>query len=766
MQPTPLTLTSSDMKETGLGLYLRFETKISQELEEKPKPNTVPTPKPQESLVSFLMKKCNHFPQKRSKATNRDNQQYNRIVDFITGKKYGVRAGSVQDFTNFVNDFAKLLWEVDPYYETIRVRGFRFPTEAEIFLGFNKPQTHNHVYKNGKLDTLCVANLVTSLFGYLDRKFMQGNHIKRLKEIIAEVCTALSGYIDYCEGQRIRNQKYRDNEPEDDDVTNFVVTKIKTSTGSDTWRRKFAKVSESLQQCNFFEPIELNRTVEYKSRFQLYKLVKHLKTDGFPFREENNIYHFRIFSKGPHQAVHFIWKEPNGNFENQAEQAKMLSILRKESDKYLRRGTKREIKKKLLCLGNLKPHAAEYVLKEIMGDSSVPLNTTQKEVFERLELAVSSGDDIVVDLRQNNGSKGKFDEFWDIVAKHIEEKTAINDRRHSEVAKDGEIVVNFAMASSFADLYRTCVEIASVSRENIAIPSKSWFMLQFWPTNASKAKLLHHTGRFKVKSMVQARILRKQNVDLHYTNAIFSFMKKHAKRDRENCAFVSADAKCKVQVGEPGYPIAAVARGKRVIVGKNEVFTVGDHDFSKMSLIPDAVLVHDIPETVDDNQKDEVGAWYRGQMYYAIKNMIMEGSSANRGAAELSSVLSHEFDGKLPPRLFAYTDGGGDRRVTYWSVQKGIISLFLHHDLDEAVFARTAAGCSYRNPVERGHATANLGLQSIGLMRKEMPKKHESVIKNLSTNEMLRKACADDAELAAAIKESLDQPKKLIEETF
>ena len=57
------------------------------------------------------------------------------------------------------------------------------------------------------------------------------------------------------------------------------------------------------------------------------------------------------------------------------------------------------------------------------------------------------------------------------------------------------------------------------------------------------------------------------------------------------------------------------------------------------------------------------------------------------------------------------------------------------------------------NPAKRGHATANLGLQGIGLMRKEMPKKHESVIKNLSTDEMLRKACADDAEELGSSKE-------------
>ena len=51
----------------------------------------------------------------------------------------------------------------------------------------------------------------------------------------------------------------------------------------------------------------------------------------------------------------------------------------------------------------------------------------------------------------------------------------------------------------------------------------------------------------------------------------------------EEKSFVSADAKCKVQIGEPAYPIAAVSRGKKVLVGINETFAVGDHDFSKFS---------------------------------------------------------------------------------------------------------------------------------------------------------------------------------------
>ena len=46
--------------------------------------------------------------------------------------------------------------------------------------------------------------------------------------------------------------------------------------------------------------------------------------------------------------------------------------------------------------------------------------------------------------------------------------------------------------------------------------------------------------------------------------------------------------------------------------------------------------------------------------------------------------------------------------------------MFLIHDLDEIIVCRTAARNSYRNPVECIHAVANLGLQSVGMMRQKM----------------------------------------------
>ena len=95
--------------------------------------------------------------------------------------------------------------------------------------------------------------------------------------------------------------------------------------------------------------------------------------------------------------------------------------------------------------------------------------------------------------------------------------------------------------------------------------------------------------------MMQARLFRKYNPDSHYCNAIHNFMKERAMAHRDTSTLFSVDAKCKVSLGEPDFPIASVTRDKKVIVGINQSFEVGDHDFSKISIIPDAVFVQKFP---------------------------------------------------------------------------------------------------------------------------------------------------------------------------
>ena len=110
----------------------------------------------------------------------------------------------------------------------------------------------------------------------------------------------------------------------------------------------------------------------------------------------------------------------------------------------------------------------------------------------------------------------------------------------------------------------------------------------------------------------------------------------------------------------------------------------------------------------------------------------------NCGATEVTDILSKCYS-QVPPMLFIYSDGGPDHMLTYMSLNISLIALYLHHDLDYLCAARTAPSHSWRNPVERVMSLLNLGLQCVGLMRKEMPTQYEMAIKNCNSMADIRK---------------------------
>ena len=79
-----------------------------------------------------------------------------------------------------------------------------------------------------------------------------------------------------------------------------------------------------------------------------------------------------------------------------------------------------------------------------------------------------------------------------------------------------------------------------------------------------------------------------------------------------------------------------------------------------LSLIP----IQDIPERQDDKLADEYlhddskNSWFRGQVYYRVKNMETQASTALRGVAEMGKIL--DLEGRQASRFFVITDGGGD----------------------------------------------------------------------------------------------------------
>ena len=76
--------------------------------------------------------------------------------------------------------------------------------------------------------------------------------------------------------------------------------------------------------------------------------------------------------------------------------------------------------------------------------------------------------------------------------------------------------------------------------------------------------------------------------------------------------FACLDDKHGVKVGEPGFPVAAAERGQQIMVGLNSSFHVGDHDFTRYSIIPSVCFLVDIPKEVEST-------WYSGQVVVGLK---------------------------------------------------------------------------------------------------------------------------------------------------
>jgi hypothetical protein len=211
--------------------------------------------------------------------------------------------------------------------------------------------------------------------------------------------------------------------------------------------------------------------------------------------------------------------------------------------------------------------------------------------------------------------------------------------------------------------------------------------------------------------MVQARQLRYDHEDLHYASALFRYQKEMAILLKMNSWLIFMDDKHRCKIGEPGYPVAAVERGKQVIVSKNKIFKVADNDFTKCGIISSVTILCNIPNIIDES-------FYHGQVYISLKDPIFQPSDSLRHMTELYKILNNTNENK--PYLFLYTDGGPDHRVTYIRVQLALIALFLKLDLDLLVAVRTPSGHSWKNPVERIMSILNLGMQSIGLMRSKI----------------------------------------------
>jgi hypothetical protein len=468
----------------------------------------------------------------------------------------------------------------------------------------------------------------------------------------------------------------------------------------------------------------------------------------FPFKVGIYTYHH-----GNVINTTFVWKiDPDADeslaFEKNYE---IRNKLKESMPRYATRAMRKEFVNTCeMFLGNVEKSQVRHIYKEFMGDCF----SDESEIDARVRLAFELNDpELVTDLRHfNEGRISIYNPFWDEAKKFLENTAqdsvvAIDERRHDPI-------VHLARAISVKDLRN---QIANRCPENTLIPSIQWLRLQFWPKNPWNLSSLQFTGQLPLKFMVQIRQLRVDHIDSHYASAIFRYLKELAIKFKESTWLVFMDDKHRCKVGEPGFPVAAVERGKQVVVTKNEIFAVADHDFTKCSLIPSVTMICDIPNNIEDS-------FYKGKVKIGLKDAIFQGSSSLRYMTELYDIL---INTKLDhPFLMLYTDGGPDHRNTFLRVQLTLIAMFVMLDLDYLVAIRTPPGHSWKNPVERIMSILNLGMQCVGLMRQEMNAEMENLMSGCNSMEDIREKAKINNQLEKELLASLEPTKELLNNIF
>ena len=113
-----------------------------------------------------------------------------------------------------------------------------------------------------------------------------------------------------------------------------------------------------------------------------------------------------------------------------------------------------------------------------------------------------------------------------------------------------------------------------------------------------------------IRHMVQAQLFQKSNPDTHYAHAVFKFMREWAVKNHQNIAFLAQRQNATYLLGNMDISDCSNNKAEKSYCWSQ--WKVTNHDFSKLFIIPEAYLLHEIPgkdklmdKKVDDDLLDK-----------------------------------------------------------------------------------------------------------------------------------------------------------------
>ena len=446
-------------------------------------------------------------------------------------------------------------------------------------------------------------------------------------------------------------------------------------------------------------------------------------------------------------SLHWLWQTDATEISSALQSCQpIIESLKADMPEYHTRAMRRAMFDKFgLVTKNVKKSVLRHFYRDLTGDRATSPSISEKEVDERLSALLELEEpDLIYDLRDVNpgNQSNRYSVFWSKAKEFLEEDvgTVVDDRHHSQV-------VHIAKAISVRDFKQ---QVEQRCPPETPIPCDELVRLQFVPAHKSYRSASKYTSFLEVKKQVQHRQWRKDHEDTHYAACIFRYMREYAILFGRFSVLACLDDKHKVKVGEPGFPVAAAERGRQVLVRSSTSFEVGDHDFTKTSITPSVSFLVDIPD-------DITGSWYTGQVHVLFKDTTFEPSSPSRHGTEVVSILGERAIDY--PVVFLYTDGGPDHRLTYASVKLTLIAVFRKLDLDYLCASRTAPHHSFRNPAERVMSVLNLGMQSVGLARRQLNEEVETEIQRCTTMSQIRELALKKPSIKESLLDSVSPVK-------
>eukprot|EP00666_Eupelagonemidae_sp_cell4sb_P001848 gene1848-4472_t len=189
------------------------------------------------------------------------------------------------------------------------------------------------------------------------------------------------------------------------------------------------------------------------------------------------------------------------------------------------------------------------------------------------------------DLRHMNGNPGhtKFERFWDALGALLQNRAleAVDARRHGTLGHLSAFISTRTLIENICDS-------AEPEFADDDIPTERWVRLQFAHKDPWSHSAMHHTVRFNMRYRLQARNRHFSHIDMHWTNAVYTYNAATLAKLRRYWRFVPHDDKHYLHIGEPDMPVSCLGRNGKVFVeDQMEKHTaVLDHDNHALYCVP------------------------------------------------------------------------------------------------------------------------------------------------------------------------------------